>query len=417
MLLHGLIQRVNDRLRRPAAAFAVVFLFFAPWARAQFACLAGAGVPPMIRSGANAEYLGDLILNCSGGGSAGFVNLELTLNVPFTSNVVNPATGETEALLLLNEPQPAPAVNSANGVTYIGQVKGQPGIPADAAGSGNVYQGFSSGVNSVTWTGVPVVPGSPLVFRITNVRASTAALTNCPPLIPCQVIGVLTATGTPEIAITNPQQVLAFASPGVTVTSQVMGDMAVVRFAEGFQSAMRKRTENTTQGPVSVARQNLTGVYTCTESGFTPDYATTNAGDVGIATTGTRLVTVFSNLPDGVTALTVANSVTSAGGQIALRRVNPPYGPGYAGGTFGSATGVFNLPVNTAQHKAVLLYEVMAMPPFAGVHGCVGIDQFTMGAHAVPSMALTGVRITGHLAPVDDTQEASGPAPEPRFAR
>ena len=80
-----------------------------------FNCITNAGVPLLVRTNANAELLGDMILVCDGTGYPGFYNFQIFFNAPFTSNTVDLSTGETEALLLINEPAPAPAVNNANG--------------------------------------------------------------------------------------------------------------------------------------------------------------------------------------------------------------------------------------------------------------------------------------------------------------
>lgn len=180
---------------------------------------------------------------------------------------------------------------------------------------------------------------------------------------------------------------------------------------------MKKRIENTAGGPTSPARQNVPGAFYCTESGFTPDYSTVDPGDTGSANTGTRLVAAIANIPAGVTSLTVPNSVMSSAGGLVLRRVNPPFGSDLAGGTLARAAGTASVAVNPSTRKAMILYEVLAAAPYAGANGCFVLDQFTIGAHAVPSMPLAGVTIQGLMAPLDATQSASGPAPEPRFQR
>lgn len=413
MLTHGSLRR-PQQTRCYLLAAAMLGYGLPALLQAQVSCIDSGSVPPTIRSSGNAEYIADLVLNCAGGGSPGFVDFQIFLNTPFTSSVVNAATGETEALLLLNEPMPAPAVNSANGVTYVGQVKGEPGVPAGAPGSGNAYQGTVSGASAVVFSGVPIVPGANFILRFTNIRISASGLPDCSPL-PCVVLAAISATGSPNISIFPGQATLAFVESPLILASRIVGDTAVVRFTEGYPSAFRKRIENTTAGPLSPARQNVPGGIFCTESGFTPDYSSLNPGDIGSASTGTRLAEVLTNIPAGVTSLEVPNSVPGTDGQTVLRRLNPPYGAHLAGGTFAPASGIGNVPVNPAARTAVLLYEVMAMAPFAGVNGCLSLHSYTVAARAVPSTPLTGTSLQGLMAPVDNTVTPSGPSPEPRF--
>lgn len=185
----------------------------------------------MVRSAGNAEYVGEIVLACSGGDplSPFFTDFQIATNVPLASNVINSATQETEALLLIDEPQPAPALNMANGFPYTGQVKGEVGVPAGATGSGNVYHGTVASSNSVVWSGIPVVPPDPggsRIFRFTNVRASALLAPGQP------VLSFITTT--PPLPINNPQQIVAFPMSGTTFTSQVIGDAAVFRFQETF---------------------------------------------------------------------------------------------------------------------------------------------------------------------------------------
>ena len=109
------------------------------------------------------------------------------------------------------------------------------------------------------------------------------------------------------------------------------------------------------------------------------------------------------------------NSVLSTGGSLVLRRVRPPYGAGYAGGTLAPASGYGGVAVSAG--KATILYEVLPMAPYQGVNGATMLDEFTVNTQSYPATALSGVTIVGKFAPIDNTQTASEPAPEPRFKK
>ena len=403
---------------RAASFVAALFAFLPGQTAAQplLFCSVNSGVPPLARGEGNAEYASDVVLVCTGGDPLAplLVNFQLFASVALTSNVTDPPAQETEALLLIDEPLPA-ALNNSNGYPYTGQVKGQPGVPAGDPGSGNVYQGVVASANAVAWLSVPFVPpgdSGQRIIRLTNIRvaASTVAASTAVP-----VEAYISVTSSTSIPVTNPQLVVAIVVPGMTVTSQINGNRASVSFREAFGTAFKKRIENTTSGPTSPAPQNVPGAIYNTESGFTPDFATLSAGDVGSANVGTRLVAVIANIPAGVTAMLAPNSVLSDTGSLVLRRVRPPYGAGYAGGMLAPASGYGGVGVNAG--RATVLYEVLPVAPYQNVNGAVTLDQFTVITQSYPATPLAGATIVGKFAPIDVTQTASGPAPEPRFMK
>jgi hypothetical protein len=374
-------------------------------AQSPFQCAANAGVPPIVRHEGRSEFAGDLILVCSGGvaGSNFAVNFQVFLNTLAASNLTNASTGETEALLLIDDPLPSPVVNTSNGFPYTGQVKGTPGVPAGAPGSGNVYQATSRSINSLTWGGVPVVaPGDTAqrIIRFTNIRADARVVPiPDPPTVPGTIYSYVAASSTVPISIINPQQIVAFVMQGLTFSPEVSGSLAMLTFGEKFSTAMRIRT-------ISAGRQNMPGAIYNTESGFTPDFASLNPGDIGSANTGTRVAAFFANVPAGVTLLLVPNSVTSTSGNAQLRRILPPYGPSYEKGSLAPATGYGG--VRVVNHKAEVLYELIQGEALA-------MDQFIIPAAPWPAVALTGTTIQGLYAPISNAAGIDGPAPEPRF--
>jgi hypothetical protein len=377
-------------------------------------CTANVAAPLVVRAGGEAELVGDLVLRCSNSGPSQslLVNIQLFLNVNLTSRIMNPAIQQTEALLLIDEPQPG-VPNISNGFPYAGQVAGAAGVHAGAPGSGNVYEGKLAGGNSVAWIGVPYVTGGVRTFRITNIRANTAPLGGGGPV---QSFITLTGPFVSAPVINVPLNTLAFVTPGLIFSSAVTVSAPglSLKFTEGFPSAFKKRIENTIGGPVTAVHQDAPGAVFCTESGFTPEFSGVGPGAIGSANTGTRLLAQISNIPPVVFALTVPNQVVSSSGNLVAHRVMPPFGSNYAGGAPSLAAGTSNALVTVFQ-TAEILYEVTAAAPFAGRNGCATID--TLNLSAIPSfpVSLAGANVKGRLAPVDPTPNASATAPDPRF--
>jgi hypothetical protein len=107
----------------------------------------------------------------------------------------------------------------------------------------------------------------------------------------------------------------------------------------------------------------------------------------------------------------VPNDVTS--GQIVAARVPPPYVLPFSNGTPIVTGGTGFVPV--AAGTAMVLYEIVAAPPYAGVNGCAVVDTFVIPVQPWPFGSLAGAHATGFFAPSDPTAIISGPAPEPRF--
>jgi hypothetical protein len=405
------------RQLKHALAAGVLFVLAGQPASAQpppLTCTTNGVAPPILRAEGNAELVADIVLTCTGGNPANQILADFTvfLNTNVTSNLTGPGPAETEALLLIDEPKPSPAVNATNGFSYTGQVKGTPGVSAPAPGSGNVYTGSQTAApNQLLWQGVPIVPPGPTtrILRFTNVRA-------VPPVVfggPSMVFAFVTSSGPSPIPINNPTVLVGLPQSGLKFQATIAGPNATLRYTEKFASAFRKRIENTPGGPTSATKQNTPGGSPCTESGFNPDFTTTAPGDPGSANTATRLVAKFTSIPAAITHIKAPNSVTSSTGQLTARRVDPPYGVALDKGTLAPPAGFGSLPVMGG--AVILVYEVLAAGPFQGVNGCSVLDTFKIPAQASPLMPLPPAKITGVLGPVDNTKVISGPAPEPRF--
>ena len=164
-------------------------------------------------------------------------------------------------------------------------------------------------------------------------------------------------------------------------------------------------------GPLVSVKQNQPGAFHCTESGFNPDFTTVAPGATGSANTGTRLAAKITGIPGFVSFILVPNDLAS--GQIVAARVPPPYVLPFTGGVPIVTLGLGAVPV--VGGTAMVLYEVVAAAPYAGINGCAALDSFTITAQPWPFGSLAGTNATGFFAPSDPTLVISGPAPEPRF--
>jgi hypothetical protein len=285
------------------AALSNGFVVLPPGQAQPLTCITNAGVPPLLRAEGLTELTGDLLIVCTGGsvGQTSAVNVQLFLNTPITSRLVD---GKSEALLIVDEL----GFNASSGAT----------TPA-------VYRAVPAQVeNAIAWTNVQITapgPSGQRVLRITNVRANAATLGTSTSLVPTQVIAFLSISPSNSLPLSSPQQVVGYIQPGLVfdVTNcnatasgttgqfvQCVGENAAsprdliagtegnlqfaLRFKEGFQTSFKTQI---------AAGQNPStpGVVYNSESGFlhTPDLPY----EVGGATTGTRLVARFANIPPG----------------------------------------------------------------------------------------------------------------------
>jgi hypothetical protein len=371
-------------------------------------CNANAPAPPVVRAEGRAELVSDIVLTCTGGNPsvAAPVNIAIFLNTNITSNLTGPGPDETEALTLIDEPMPAPTLNTSNGFPFVGQVRGTSGVMA----SGNVFTGLrTASPNQVVFFGVPVVPPGTGTrrFRITNLRAVPPV----PGVVPATILAFVSISGPISVPIVSPVLTVGFATNGLNFTHMPAGSGLNLKFTEMFASAFKKRIENTGAGPLTAVKQNQPGVLHCTESGFNPDFTPVAPGNTGSANTGTRLAARITGIPASVTWIIVPNTVVS--GQIVAAFVPPPYISPYSNGVPVVAPGLNFVPV--AAGSAMVVYEVVAGAPYAGINGCAMIDSFLITVQPWPIGSLANTVVSGFFAPLDPTAIISAPSPEPRF--
>jgi uncharacterized protein (TIGR03437 family) len=342
---------------------------------------------PILRAEGATELAGSIRLACAGGNPAQvyFINLDLFLNTPITSALTGVETDETEAVLLIDDPRPG-VLNTSNGVTYAGQVKGTPGVspgPAGgpgAPGSGNVYHGYRvpGAANRLLWTNIPFVPapaGSTRLLRIVNVRADVTRLP-AQGSNPAAVTAFLSAAPSQTLLVGVTQFTVGLVLP--SLAASVVENQTTLRFEELFAGAFKKRIENTVAGALIPRQQGIPDARYATESGFTPDYGGLSAAAPGAADHGTRLAARITGLPAGV-YLIAPNSVLStrpggAPGELEARRVIN-FSSDLAGGFLLSASSPVEL-APVAGGEALVVYEVVAREPYDGVTGADLIERF-----------------------------------------
>ncbi|HXI40684.1 MAG TPA: hypothetical protein VNH83_11925 [Bryobacteraceae bacterium] len=281
-------------------------------AQSQFTCTANSATPPLVRGEGITELTGDLLLTCQGGTATPVgvlvptANIQIFLNTAITSRLLSGPNDE--ALLLVDDPQPAAVAGTATTTGFAAQsacpmgtvcpMYGR-GATVGAAGFGLSSYDGSAGPNSSTnrnvffgqqvpgnsgsivWLGVPVDPPGTVranrVFRITNVRANASSLIvagpNQPPTAITSTVSISPPTALPlnnfsaqltvgfaakgllssESSVTTFKQCTDVNSSGGTISitgsaPNGSGNAGGVTLTEGFAQAFKVRNISTYDG-------------------------------------------------------------------------------------------------------------------------------------------------------------------------
>ena len=351
-----------------------------------FSCSLTAGAPAL-RAGGAAELLGELRGECTGGSGTITTDLDLSLNSPYTGRILTPATNTTETLLIIGDPA-APTLGT------------------------DIFQATLTSPNSLRFSAAryPAPGSAKLIFRIVNLRVSTPASYS-------QMLAFFSSTNIP---FNNPQQLLGFpanahsfqittaaGAPTPALSFNSIGTTTYrLRFDESSQNAFRRRnTATTLANPTALAQQSTYGQDYQTESGF---YLPTLNPSAGLADHGTRLMTVFSNLPSGVSLAVraVPNAASSTSAQARLITTATDGSGPYSAPT-PAGDGTVQLPISANSARAV--WEVLASDPAA----LENLQFDLLVTTTTSSSASAGV--TGQLAPLNPKQTADATSPLPRF--
>jgi len=349
-----------------------------PASAQSFQCNNSTGVAPTVRAEGTAEFIGDIVFDCTGGiptphgQSISPVNIAVNLDTYMSSKVTATASNSVqflEALLFVDEPDsevnPAvPILNCGNAGAPDDTPQQGPGVcpmmggGADGAaatyngtaGHPNVFQGRSVGpltgqMNQVLFIGVPIDPPGTVcpnqatqpvchrILRITNIRGDAAffgVTGNNVAMVHAQIL-VNPVSGLP---IDSPMSVVARAQTGLSFT----GGASSVRLQEGFFDSWKTRNikvsldngsvgfysyANLTNYPVDAAQNVLAFAYE-TESGFQwqnnglnrPPLNNPPFGGFGFLNPNYPLFSFgYGGLNTGITSAGVAN----AGTRVAIR--------------------------------------------------------------------------------------------------
>ncbi len=382
------------------------------------------------RAESTTELVADLIITCTGGVPTSAGNsiptdtITLTFNANVNSRILNSANNASEALALLDEPQPGaqfpcdPSVVCANygngtGKGYYGGGTSTARSPANR----NVYQGIVAPVDdsegelsrasgqvrprltggnpqTITWYGVPVDPPGTATrtYRFTNLRLDATTSVSA-----LQVTGISTYElplqfGNTPLPIATLQTSLAagvrdaadaVSAPGgtnlaVSPVGLAPTRFATLRFAGAFPAADKPRTAAFVNADTSPAlvNQNIPGKNYGTESGFFNSGFGTNGtggdlGTAGLADNGTRYMAVFSNIPSGFSLYVDLYSAATANGNVA-RLVSTD---GNGAGPFTAVSGTGNMAQLTVNGgTAVAVWEVLQ-------NNAAAADQFDFGVY------------------------------------
>lgn len=491
---------VDFRKWFPALAVAAVVLGSAASASAQItpslSCVSNAGATPLVRAEGIAELVGDVVLNCTGGTPTPVgaivpqVNIQVFLNTNITSRLVSDPL--SEALILIDEPAPSqqiacipgttalPVGATASGTTcpVIG-VGGNTGVNFKSSGVPNIFQGRNAGTSALQWLGVPIDPpgtNGTRTIRITNVRANASQLGTSSTLIPTQIQMFISVTPPQSLPLNNPQQTVAFVSPGLTFSlrnaassdttggvtflqcvsnnADISGDgskalnngiSVVGRFREGFPSSFKRRnvapypstggtaaisadtapTPNNQDTPGGIAPNSVGGQY-FTETGF---YAGASGGSLvsagnglskaGLADHGTRLMLRFAGVPAGaqifVGVYDSASGVSNSGTTSKVRLVSTDASGAGAFSAVSATSGGIFAPVALTGGAGIAVYEVMSSDPLSQENIDVPIVVAFTSNTSTNNPGLGTATVTGSFAPLSTVTTQSSSAPLPRF--
>jgi hypothetical protein len=424
-------------LRKLLPVLAVIALFAAMPASATdaFTCQGTAGAPPLIRAEGLAEYVGDLLLTCSGGDPTAPLAVNIRVLIGQTTITSNILSGNvTEAVLAIDEPQD-PAVFDAT-KPYPAQCATLAGCTGGVYGAmtkQNLWLGSKAANNQVEWLGIPIIPpgttGSRII-RVTNIRVDATQVPTST-YVAGTVSEYISITGTAPVPVSPQPQTVAFVVPSISVTATAQNykqctsaaNFPSITFTELFASAFRKKIEtkySIALGVQTKDQSTLGGSY-ITESGFSNPAL---LGNAGVATNGTRFIIRLKNINNGVAIAvpgSVLSSATDTNGQKLVAKFVSGAASDGSGGTVDAAGGT----LTQTSNSAYAVYEVTgdANATYGpGPNGYAVTDSFAISLTPSWTTSIgTGIpglgsaTINGNYAPINTVNVMSGPDPEPRF--
>jgi len=382
-------------------------------------CVATA-VPPIIRAEGIAELTGDIVLACTNPGFPGGLgtsiqtNLSVSLNVNITNNIDFGGSDITDAVLVVNENNCSSPASA--GATFGGCSTPDPRFQDPQLGK-------LAATNRIEWEGfVLPIPGAndgegdvnPTVttLRITGIRANASQLgvPDAPTFPSTQVTAFVSITGPATIPITN--NVLNVAVPIIGLI--VDPDSAAI----GLQCDHEEITSSVTleEGFATSFKTTGRATFTTGQTQWESGYYTPGSNNGGGASSGTRFLLRFFNIPDGVSVSvprqieTGSAAVASDAIQLGLVTGADPNG---AGGTVTTEVGDHDVSLSGGFGSAV--YEVLDSDPFRIEEVAIPIKASWTPDTANDLPAVGAGQISASFAPLSTVVVASSSAPEPRF--
>jgi hypothetical protein len=449
-------------------------------------CQANAGTPFLARAEGITELVGDILLNCSGGTPtpAGqpvpTSTFEVSLNTTITSRLLDQSTGLSEAMLMIDEPNPGSAAAVPNNTVVLPPAGSPPQmICATAAGCAetgtggspspyqtqpNVFLGEQSGTGTIIWNNVPIDPPGPNVnrtIRITNLRANASQLPLSTTLIPTAITATVSDL---SLNIVSPTQTVAYIQPGVIASgtnasipqcgshnASLIGGTGTPAFdfnltaSERFASSSFKRRDYglTADGPTApqLFAQNVPGFPYNTESGFYAPALFSVGSRAGLADFGTRIRVTFSNVGAGARIFVPTSfPLTTNGSTSTPPGPQPPVPAGIANAQMqlvqtdqygnSASPGYTSVPaiatvqgspvaeVNYSGNTAYAVYEIVNSDPNAPEVATIPVAVAFNVTGSLPALGWVNVNISEAPdgGPLAGIPLADTTAPIPRFA-
>ena len=438
----------------------------APLPYPPLSCTSNSGAPNIVPAEAIVEYVGDLVLRCTGGAPTPQgepipeYKITLTLNTNVTSQLLPEGGKLSEALLMIDDPFPAapipsdfspfpsepPQILCASPRSPCAE-SGTAGNPSPYQTQPNVFMGKQIAPNTVQWQ-IPIDPpgvNQTRIIRLTNVRANASQLGVPAQFIPTALTATVAIQGAEPVAVAPAQVVVAVAEAGAEIAvtgsnpilrclphnATLLGGTGVAAFdfsvqvGEGFGQSFKYRNVATeifgVEFPEPLSEQNFPGFVYRTETGFYSPSLFTSTPTLGLAGSGTRIVVKFRPLAAG-THLFVPTAITMTGnygfgtpsGQAQLVQANesgvssPGYQPISATAMVG-ATPVAE--VSYSGTTAYAVYEILYADPSVTETVAIPVAVAFTGSPAVGE-----VSVLPSLAPISSAESSSSTAPLPRFA-
>jgi uncharacterized protein (TIGR03437 family) len=272
-------------------------------------CTANTGAPPTLRAEALADYVGDLILSCTGGTPTlsgtplPKVDIAVKLNVNVASRLVKGQL--TEALLLIDEPHSAMhstapllacgEAGSNNNDAGVCSMTGSGASTYDGStGRPNVFQGELTAPDTITWKSVSIDPpgtADPRILRFTNIRANASSLGASGTAAPNAIRAVIAITPA-GMAIPSDPVTVAFIQTGLTASAQTAVALSQCTTTNGAIAVDASK-------PLEAGGQNGAQFSVTVREGYTSAFKVRNIAEL-LANMTPASSDVNQNIPGGI---------------------------------------------------------------------------------------------------------------------